>query len=377
MIWRQLFHVAAVTIGVLLPGLIPHVAIAQEKPVRHVVMFATTDYSRHENLQDLHDTIREAREFAKEAASHQAVRTVVHPVMENTPEAALYCQLEKVLSELQDRDELIVYVTGHGFEIAGKPEDGPFVATVDARDKWLDTRSLIRALGTRSGPRKLLILDACRELVQDSVIGKNGTADFGEWRLKPHGKAPRNHGGMESRTRADEMRMCQYNLVVIQACESGGRSLIAGGRSLFSKHLSDCLKVRSREKATLEMVFNDVRHRTKTDSAKLARGSVQVPVMDGYFGDQSGFERQWIISNVALLDPTRNRPGARKKPGESPADTGEEKESPGNRRLRLLNEETRKLLQEKIADPLLRDGEKKVRKEGLGGVGDLLENLRK
>ena len=354
---------------------IPQFTPAQEKPVRHVLIFATTDYSKHENLSDLRDNITEAREFAKAAASHQAVKTLVHPVMENTPEAALYYQLEKILSGVQDRDELIVYVSGHGFEIAGMPEEGPFVATVDTRDKWLDIRALIRALGTRKVPRKLLVLDICRESIQEPGIGKNGTADFGEWRLKEQGIAPRLHGGMEARTKADEMRLCQYNLVVIHACQSGGKSLLSQGRSVFSKHFSDCLRAKNSEKASLEMVFHELKHRTESDTRKISN-KAQIPVMDSYFGNQKGFERDWCIAKVENTDPDRRRPIPRRKSNESAGDSSEAVDPMRGRRPPILNEETRKYLKDK-AQPFFQEGEKKLRNEGLPALGDLIEKLRK
>lgn len=353
---------------------IPQFAPGQEKPVRHVVIFATTDYSKHENLIDLHDNITEAREFAKAAASHQAVKTLVHPVMENTPEAALYYQLEKILSGVQDRDELIVYVSGHGFEIAGMPEEGPFVATVDTRDKWLDIRALIRALGTRKGPKKLLILDICREFIQEQGIGKNGTADFGEWQLKEQGIAPRPHGGMEARTKADEMRLCQYNLVVIHACQSGGKSLLLQGRSVFSKHFSDCLRAKNPEKASLEMVFHELKHRTESDTRKISN-KAQIPVMDSYFGNQKGFERDWSIAKVENPDPDRRRPTLKRKSNDLP-DSSEGLDSMRGRRPLNLNEDTRKYFKDR-AQPFFQEAEKKLRNEGLPALGDLIEKLRK
>mgnify|MGYP006280050629 FL=1 len=259
---------------------------AGDKPIRHVVVFTTSDYSKHtgSELPDLKGNQNEGEEVAKllgKSGNYQ--NRIQH--LQNTSETELYRSLGQLKEQLGANDELIVYLSGHGFENTDDSDGALIMATVEPKEQWVNVGNLARALGTITEPKKLLIVDTCRKLLPDGQIGSKGMQYFNGQDISQ---------AKEGISRKSEAFQMNWNLAVIYACQSGGDSNIFEGRSLFNSAL---LKAVSKEDGIpLAEVFELVRDQVMKTSRKIQR--MQVPELHSYIGAQH--RERHVVSNWSI-----------------------------------------------------------------------------
>lgn len=245
---------------------------AGDKPIRHVIVFTTSDYSKHagSELPDLKGNQNEGEEVAKLLGKSGNYHNQIEH-LQNTSETELYRLLDQKKKQLGANDELIVYLSGHGFENTDDSDSGVIMATVEPKEQWLNVGNLARALGTITEPKKLLIVDTCRKLLPDGQIGSKGMRQFSGQDITQ---------GKEGFSRKSETFQMNWNLAVIYACQSGGDSNIFEGRSLFNSAL---LKAVSKEDGKpLAEVFELVKDQVMKTSRKIQK--MQFPEMHFYIG---------------------------------------------------------------------------------------------
>lgn len=257
---------------------------AADKPTRHVVVFTTSDYSKHSafELPHLPGNDDEGRKFSELLGKSGKYNNRVHKFA-NASESELYRHLKQIKDELTENDELIVYLSGHGFENADEADGGVVIATVEPKEKWLQVSNLARALGTIQGPKKLLVVDSCRSFTS-VAIGTMGEKVFGNTDITEPKEV----------SRKQEPVQMDWNLAVVYACQSGGASNISEGMSLFASALLKALAVE--DGRDLLSVFDSMKDQVLRSSRKLKVS--QVPELVRYIGNQH--TENHVVSNWAI-----------------------------------------------------------------------------
>jgi hypothetical protein len=292
---------------------------ADEQGTRHVVIFSTSDYSNHK-LPNLEGNIAEAEGF-KQIMEKSPTKKIIHSINDGSA-SELYLNLEKINRSIAKSDELIVYVTGHGFENSNNPEPNVIVATKENKELWIDTSSLIKALGSGNlaTSKKLLIVDTCRQLVNDDTMASASQTTFSGTIIKGDSQQTNSHPSLAISTgkRAEQKDM-DYQLAVIYSCQSGSESVIdAENRSVFANALRLAF-VSDKESISLNDVFEKTKKQTIKKARKFKNG--QRPEIEMYTANSKTFELDWPIGyedkqtamvETKQFETTRTNPGQRK-----------------------------------------------------------------
>jgi|GEM_PF-2973726 len=268
---------------------------ADEQGTRHVVIFSTSDYSNHK-LPNLQGNVAEAEGF-KQIMEKSPNKKIIHSINDGTA-SELYLNLEKINRSIAKSDELIVYVTGHGFENSNNPEPNVIVATKENKELWIDTSSLIKALGSGNlaTSKKLLIVDTCRQLVNDDTMASASQTTFSGTIIKGNSLQANSHPALAlANGKRSEKEEMDYQLAVIYSCQSGSESLLNQDRSIFANALRLAFVSTSDNKESISL--NDVLEKTKNETIKNARilGQGQRPEIEIFTAKSANFELDWQI----------------------------------------------------------------------------------
>jgi hypothetical protein len=268
---------------------------ADEQGTRHVVIFSTSDYSNHK-LPNLQGNVAEAEGF-KQIMEKSPTKKIIHSISDGSA-SELYLNLEKINRSIAKSDELIVYVTGHGFENSNNPEPNVIVATKENKELWIDTSSLIKALGSGNlaTSKKLLIVDTCRQLVNDDTMASASQTTFSGTIIKGNSLQANSHPALAlANGKRSEKQEMDYQLAVIYSCQSGSESLLNQDRSIFANALRLAFVSTSNDKESISL--NDVLEKTKKETIKNARilGKGQRPEIETFTAKSATFELDWQI----------------------------------------------------------------------------------
>ena len=269
---------------------------ADEQGTRHVVIFSTSDYSNHK-LPNLEGNIAEAEGF-KQIMEKSPTKKIIHSINDGSA-SELYLNLEKINRSIAKSDELIVYVTGHGFENSNNPEPNVIVATKENKELWIDTSSLIKALGSGNlaTSKKLLIVDTCRQLVNDDTMASASQTTFSGTIIKGNSLQANSHPALAlAHGKRSEKQEMDYQLAVIYSCQSGSESIIHQGCGIFANALRLAFVSTSDNKESISL--NDVLEKTKKETIKNARflvGNGQRPEIEIFTAKSANFELDWQI----------------------------------------------------------------------------------
>ena len=269
---------------------------ADEQGTRHVVIFSTSDYSNHK-LPNLEGNIAEAEGF-KQIMEKSPTKKIIHSINDGSA-SELYLNLEKINRSITKSDELIVYVTGHGFENSNNPEPNVIVATKENKELWIDTSSLIKALGSGNlaTSKKLLIVDTCRQLVYDDTMASASQTTFSGTIIKGNSLQANSHPALAlANGKRSEKQEMDYQLAVIYSCQSGSESNIHQGCGIFANALRLAFVSTSDNKESISL--NDVLEKTKKETIKNARflvGNGQRPEIEIFTAKSANFELDWQI----------------------------------------------------------------------------------
>jgi hypothetical protein len=268
---------------------------ADEQGTRHVVIFSTSDYSNHK-LPNLQGNVAEAEGF-KQIMEKSPTKKIIHSISDGSA-SELYLNLEKINRSIAKSDELIVYVTGHGFENSNNPEPNVIVATKENKELWIDTSSLIKALGSGNlaTSKKLLIVDTCRQLVNDDTMASASQTTFSGTIIKGNSLQANSHPALAlANGKRSEKEEMDYQLAVIYSCQSGSESIIHQDRGIFANALRLAFVSTSDNKESISL--NDVLEKTKNETIKNARilGQGQRPEIEIFTAKSANFELDWQI----------------------------------------------------------------------------------